>query len=171
MIGLSKIDCRSIFQNVRFYFSKKLTLLGITFKENLCFKDHFNQILKRATQRLHFLRVLKTYYNKKELWKIFNTLIRPKLECAHPIFIKLPTDISLKIENIQKRAHKIICGFSNYKSCTECVFPLLKERKSMLTLRIFKQKASDGKHPLTNIIHRRSERSSAFILPVINTNR
>ena len=150
---------------------KNLTLLGITFNENLCFKDHFNQILKRATQRLYFLRVLKTYYTKENLWKIFNTLIRSILEYAHPIFINLPTEISLNIESIQKRAHKIICGYSNYKTCTDCVLPLLKDRRTMLSLKLFKKITSNKQHPLSNIIHDNSQRSSAFILPAINTNR
>jgi hypothetical protein len=150
---------------------QNLKILGITFNEKLCFKDHFNLVLKRASQRLYFLRVLKNYYNKKELWNIFNTLIRSILEYANPIFVNLPTETCLKIESIQKRAHKIICGFDNYKNCTECILIPLQERRKTLAMRLFKKMNTDLNHPPSNLAHRRSERSSAFILPTINTNR
>lgn len=150
---------------------QNLKLLGITFNEQLCFKDHFNLILKRASQRLYYLRVLKNYYCKKELWNVFNTLIRSILEYAHPIFVNLPAKTCVKIELIQKRAHKIICGIANYKNCTDCVLIPLEERRKILAMRLFKKMNLCLNHPLSKLVHRRSERSTAFILPTINTNR
>jgi len=150
---------------------QNLKLLGITFNEQLCFKDHFNLILKRASQRLYYLRVLKNYYCKKELWNVFNTLIRSILEYAHPIFVNLPAKTCVKIELIQKRAHKIICGIANYKNCTDCVLIPLEERRKILAMQLFKKMNLCLNHPLSKLVHRRSERSTAFILPAIKTNR
>ena len=105
--------------------------------------------LKTSYSKTIFSSCIKDLlYTKENLWKIFNTLIRSILEYVYPIFINLPTEISLNIESIQKRAHKIICGYSNYKTCTDCVLPLLKDRRTMLSLKLFKKSL-----PTKNILY------------------
>jgi len=89
-----------------------LKLLGVTFDVKLDFKEHFIDILKRASQRLYFLRILKKHFGKDKLWYIFFTLIRSLLEYAAPLFMCLPKSVDEWLEKLQRRAHRIMCGLS-----------------------------------------------------------
>ena len=90
-----------------------IKLLGVTFNQNLTFNEHFTNILTKANQRLYILRMLKRIMTKKELWNIYESLIRSILEYAAPMFVKLLKYLIKKLERNQKRAHNIICGYEN----------------------------------------------------------
>ena len=87
----------------------QLKLLGVHLDPLLTFEEHFNAVLKRASQRLYFLRVLKKTHSKTELWLIYNIMIRSILEYASPLFMSLKKSLVKRIESLQKRAHRIIC--------------------------------------------------------------
>ena len=59
-----------------------LKILGIIFDSKLNFEERFNLVVKRASQGLHFLRVLQRILPPDELWKICNSLIRSIFEYA-----------------------------------------------------------------------------------------
>ena len=48
------------------------------------------KFLTKANQRLYILRMLKRIMTKKELWNIYESLIRSIVEYAAPMFVKLP---------------------------------------------------------------------------------
>jgi hypothetical protein len=129
-------------------------LLGITFNERMSFADHFDEVITKACQRLHILRILKRCLTKKQLWNVYFALIRTLLEYAAPIFMALPITISERIENVQRRAHKIICV--NYKTGCNCITESLLKRRIKLGLKLH-----HGLHP-TNV---------RLIMPHINSNR
>lgn len=68
----------------------------------------------------------KKTHTKKELWLVYNTLIRSTIEYANPLFISLKKSLIHKIENLQIRAHYIICG--DIKKC-KCKLESLEERR------------------------------------------
>ena len=147
-----------------------LKFLGITLNENLDFKEHFGLVLKKASQRLYFLRILKRSHDIVDLWKVFFALIRSVLEYAAPIFMALPKNISEKIERIQRRAHRIICG----DHCTNCSLPTLADRRVILGTRLFNKIINSGdEHPIAGLLssfYSTQCRNTKFIMPVINNN-
>ena len=61
---------------------------------------------KETTPQLHYYNAV--HIVKSEIVNVHCTLIRPIVECASVVFSNLPTYLSKLIENIQKRALKII---------------------------------------------------------------
>ena len=122
--------------------------------QELNYEQHFNIILKKCYQRLYFLRVLKKTHTKKELWLVYNTLIRSTIE-----------SLIHKIENLQIRAHYIICG--DIKKC-KCKLESLEERRKKSALHLFQKVVKTENHLLHTLLpvsfHNR------FILPHCNFN-
>ena len=141
-----------------------LKLLGVTFHEHLSFKPHFDAVIKKASQRLYFLRILKKDLSKSELWNVYYTLIRSLLEYAAPIFLSLPQHIVSSLDKLQRRAHRIICGYGI--DCT-CEIDNLTFRRSATALKLFKKLKTSVTHPLTshmcNIINVRGSHTLAHI--------
>jgi hypothetical protein len=144
-----------------------LKLLGVTLNEHLNFKDHFEFVLKKASQRLYFLRILKPYRTKIELWRIYFSIIRSILEYAAPIFMALPKGLSDNIEKLQRRAHRIICG----EHCVTCNIPSLSSRRIIMGTRLF-NKIKNDQHPLIHLVHslQSTRKSNTLILPQFNCN-
>ena len=70
---------------------------------------HCDYVLKKSNKRLYILRQLfKCGLAKSKIVNVYCTLIRPIIEHASVVFSNLPTYLSKLIENIQKRALKII---------------------------------------------------------------
>ena len=109
-----------------------LKVLGVTFEKNLTFEEHFKSVVRRASQRLYFLRILKDTLTKEKLWIVFNGLIRSILEYAAPLFISLSRSVCKQIERVQQRAHQIVCG-----SNCDCVLVTLEQRRITLAIRLF----------------------------------
>ena len=153
-----------------------IKLLGITFNERMCFDEYFNAVITKASQRLHFLRLLKKNLTKQQLWNVYNSLIRSLLEYAAPIFIALPSYLCDRLEKLQNRAHNIICGYTlndNYhreRNC-DCVVKTLKDRRIDLSLKLFKSVINNELHPLAKLdILVRNDRGT-LILPHIRTKK
>jgi len=153
-----------------------IKLLGITFNERMCFDEYFNAVITKASQRLHFLRLLKKNLTKQQLWNIYNSLIRSILEYAAPIFIALPSYLCDRLEKLQNRAHNIICGYTlndNYHRERNCdgVVKTLKDRRIELSLKLFKSVINNELHPLAKLdILVRNDRGT-LILPHIRTKK
>jgi hypothetical protein len=141
-------------------------LLGITFTNNLSFKTHFAMLIKKASQRLYFLRVLKKNFDAQKLWNIFFMVIRTLLEYAAPVFVSLPQYIVDQLEKLQRRAHFIICGLNCYK----CSIPSLEHRRIIIALRLFDTIYNLPNHPLNSNIQSYINSRNHLILPTINTN-
>ena len=60
---------------------QNIKLLGITFNEALDFNEHFHAVVKKASQRLYFLRVTKPFLSK--------TVSLENLLCAHQKHIRI----------------------------------------------------------------------------------
>ena len=124
------------------------------------FYEHFTNILTKANQRLYILRMLKRIMTKKELWNIYESLIRSILEYAAPMFVKLPKYLIKKLERNQKRAHNIICG---YEHTCECIIANLEDRRLTIRNKLNNKIKKNKSH----ILHKYIQRS----LPSIRTNK
>ena len=95
----------------------EIKLLGVTIQSDLKWNTHVNNIVKKASTRLHFIAHLKrAAICTEDLLIIYTSIVRPVLEYACPLWSTgLPTYLSELIENIQKRLLKIIYGEGEYK--------------------------------------------------------
>ena len=86
-------------------------VLGVTIKSNLKWDSHVNEIVGKASKRLHILRVLKRSGAPPHI-----TLIRSVLEYCCPVWqSSLSVQLSEGIERVQKRALRIIFPASHYE--------------------------------------------------------
>ena len=85
-------------------------VLGITIQSNLKWDLHINEVVAKASKRLHILRVLKRGgVPPADLLKVYFALIRSVLEYCCPVWHNaLPVKLSDSIERVQKRALRII---------------------------------------------------------------
>jgi hypothetical protein len=93
-------------------------LLGVSIDCNLKWNSHVESICSKANCRIYFLKHLKrSGVDLEDLLLIYYTAIRSILECAcrvwHP---SITSELSDRIETIQKRALSIIFNFSVFEN-------------------------------------------------------
>jgi hypothetical protein len=146
-----------------------LKLLGVTFTSEMTFKEHFYEVIKKSSQRLYYLRVMKPYLTKAELWNIYYSLIRSILEYVAPMFVTLNKSISDDLEILQRRVHRIICGSSS--KCPDCNVVNLLDRRAHLSTRMYSKIIKDKKHVLYKHIPKTGFRNRSIIPHFRTTKR
>ena len=87
--------------------------LGVTFDENLHFKTHINQIIHKAN---NVLGTIKRNFNSRDpvvIRLLYTTLVRPILDYASTIWNPHLLGKIHELENIQRRATKLIPTLQN----------------------------------------------------------
>ena len=82
--------------------------LGVTFDENLHFKTHIDQIIRRAN---NVLGTIKRTFNSRDpnlIRQLYTTLVRPTLDYASTIWNPHQMGDIRGLENVQRRATKLI---------------------------------------------------------------
>ena len=88
--------------------------LGIIVHNNLKFSGHIINQVNKANQLIGLIRRSYTYLDKISFYYLFNALVRPHLEyCVFVWYPLLKKDEEL-IENVLRRASKLIPGISNF---------------------------------------------------------
>ena len=93
-------------------------VLGVTIQSNLKWGSHINEVVAKASKRLHILRVLKRGgVPPADLLKVYFALIRSVLEYCCPVWhnalpVKLLDSI---VERVQKRTLRIIFPALHYQ--------------------------------------------------------
>ena len=110
-------------------------VLGVTIQSNLKWDLHINEVVAKASKRLHILRVLKRGgVPPADLLKVYFAFIRSVLEYCCPVWHHtLPVKLSDSIERVQKRALRIIFPMLHYQEAlatTGCV-PLHTRRMEL----------------------------------------
>ena len=144
---------------------KELKLLGVTFDARNNWSSHVNRVVRCASRNLFLLRTLKPVLQSDSLTILFNSVVRSILEYCSPLFIGLSNENSSKLERIQRRFHRILCG----KDCINLCFKLLSERRTDAAIKLFLQ----AKH-VDHVLHRLMptvSRSGRFLLPAIRHER
>ena len=123
-----------------------MRILGITFNSKWNADTHVAKMVSTASRRLYALRILKSSLAKKEMILVFNSISRSLLEYCAPLFLGLSAKNENKMERIQLRFHRMICG----KSCSQACIQPLKERRRMLSLKFLNKiiKLGHVLHPL-----------------------
>ena len=90
------------------------------------------------------------------------------MEYAAPLFIGINKNMAEKLELLQRRAHRIICGVP----CTSgCVLPNLSDRRMTLARRFFYDITKNNDHVMKSLLPRVAERSGRFAVPYIKSSK
>ena len=115
-------------------------LLGLWIDDDLKWKTNTEYIVKNATKRLHFLKILKGYNAPREDLKTFYiSAIRSILEYGTKIWHgSLTEEQSKNIERIQRRGMKIICPEDLYyeQALIECGMETLENRREKMCIKL-----------------------------------
>jgi len=89
-------------------------LLGVYIDSTMSWTIHVDNMVKKATRRLYFLKQLKRAgLTSKQLFHYYTAVIRPVLECCAPVWhYALTKSQTQQLEAIQKRAIQIVLNFS-----------------------------------------------------------
>ena len=99
-----------------------LKLLGVTLSKDLRWNIHIDSLIKKTSKRLYFISQLKpTKVSPEDLIKFYVACIRSVLLYACQVYhYNLLEYLSKSLEQIKKRAMKIIYGYDNsYNSALE----------------------------------------------------
>ena len=99
-----------------------LKLLGVTLSKDLRWNIHIDSLIKKTSKRLYFISQLKrAKVSPEDLIKFYVACIRSVLLYACQVYhYNLPEYLSKSLEQIQKRAMRIIYGYdTSYNSALE----------------------------------------------------
>ena len=116
--------------------------LGITITDNLEWGQHVSEISSKATKTLGFLRrnlALAPQHTKKVAYQ---TLVRPQLEYAVPIWHPYNETETKKVEKVQKTAGRWVCRRWHNKSSVDDMlndldWPSLEDHRLKSSLTFF----------------------------------
>ena len=92
---------------------ESMKVLGVIINSRLDWNSHVDYLRKKCNQRLHIIWKLRGTVSKEELHEVYVSLIRSVLEFSSPVFVGLNKRLSSTLCKIDKRAHRIIRGWSN----------------------------------------------------------
>jgi len=99
-----------IFDNCRLESVEAHKHLGITFNNKLTWADHIDNVYTSANIKVVLLAKLKYILDRKTLFNMYTTFVRPCLEYGNVIWNSCSEAESDKLESIQRRAMRIITG-------------------------------------------------------------
>ena len=108
------------------------TDLVIYFESNVFYAEHIASKVKKATSVAGLIRRSFTYLDKDMFRTLFTTIVRPHLEYGAPIWNPHSKRLVDLIENVQRRASKMIPGLSHltYQQRLEALqLPTLQYRR------------------------------------------
>ena len=87
--------------------------LGVIIDSNLNFEDHIASKVKKANAIMGLIRRSFTYLSCETFKKLYVTFVRPHLEYAQVVWAPHLKKHITMIENVQRRATKLVDGLSN----------------------------------------------------------
>ena len=104
-------------------YQKSFKFLGVTFDQQLSFKDHINDITTRCRKRLNLQKAIRGQEwgaSAKTILYTYKTFIRPVLEYCCILFAHASEDLLTKIQAIEIEAIKIAYRFPPWTTNTWC---------------------------------------------------
>ena len=127
--------------------TNQLKILGFNFNTEPNAVYHVTGVIEKLYSRLWTLRFLKkSGMPPHVLLRVFNTVLRPAVEYSSVVYHSLiPEYLSIKLEQVQKQAYKIIYGWDvDYNSLVNNgAVETLKERREV-ALAKFANKAANS---------------------------
>ena len=154
-------------------------LLGLNISSDLQWNFHVAETSKKVASRLYFLKQLKrAKFPAKELLIFYLTCIRPVTEYACPVFHNaLPAYLFAELEQLQKRAMRIVFPFVSYSDALhQANLETLSRRRQSITTKLFDSITCNSDHKLYELLpphtshpwlRRRDLRTHSYIVTVI----
>ena len=87
--------------------------LGVKFDDSLKFDTHINEIINKANRILGIVRKTFECLDKQIFNYVYKGIIRPHLEYAAPVWSPHTKAQKESIENVQRRATRMVPGLSH----------------------------------------------------------
>ena len=142
-----------------------LTILGVCFNQKCNWSTNIDRLVRLTSKRFYALRLLRASLDKRQLKIVYSSLVLSVFDYCAPLFVGLPCCESDRLDRVQRRFHRLLCG----KDCTSDCLISLRKRRETLTLSFF-QKVSSPQHILHKFLPIKSS-SGRYILPFRNTKR
>ena len=136
-----------------------LNILGVTFDGRCGWTSHVQNVIKNTSKRFYALRLLRPTLRKEQLLLVYNSLLRSVLEYCNPLLLGMSITDSCRLERVQKRFHRLLCGPSCREECMES----LSDRRRKASLR-FLDEIKDTNHILHHLLPPISS-TGRFLLP------
>ena len=146
-------------------FVDELRLLGVIFDAKRNWSKHTDKIVRSASRNLFIVRSLRDVFDTPTLINVFDSIVRSILEYCSPLFIGLSNENSFRLERVQKRFHRFLCG---PECCSHILEPLSKRREAAAVKLFIQAKAQS--HVLHCMLPPTS-RSGRIILPSVSHQR
>ena len=115
--------------------------LGVTITNNFDWREHIENIVGKANQRLRFIGRTLRRCNSSTKETAYITLVRPLLEYCCPLWDPHQVGLTEDIEKVQRRAARFVLSRYGGESVTEMLHELgwksLKERRYSLRRDLF----------------------------------
>lgn len=119
-------------------------LLGMYLSADMKWNRHYDQALKKASGRLHLLRLLaRAKCPRPWMLNVYNALIRSVISYGFPAACNIPKNIQQKFTALERRAERIVGGgtFS----------PSILEHLNTTCLRLANKATKHAAHPLHDL--------------------
>ena len=143
----------------------KLPILGVTFDTRYGWASHFDVTIRNASRHLFALHLLRKSLSSAQLILVYNALMRSILEYCSPLFLGMTVKDKVRLERVQDRFHKLMCG----RHCKEACLESLTDRRNKMSLQ-FLQNMKRETHILHDELPPQSS-SGRFLLPCRRTAR
>ena len=111
--------------------------LGFTIRSDLGFNSHIDSICKAVASRIFLLKRLSYYVQVEDiLLRIYKSYILPLFEYASPAWSALNVTQTERLEKLQRRAMRIICGLPYTFPVSDCHYAHLS-LQPLMTRRSF----------------------------------
>ena len=167
LLSIQRSKIRNQSSSSGFPVVKSMKILGVIFTDSFKWDCNVNAAIKTASRRLHIIRCLKNMLSTRELVNVHHALISSVILYASPSFGRLPLTLMSKIERVQRRAHRIICGLD----CACLCFPPLSSKFETAAVDLLVRSETNPCHPLYHFVPKRLPRSGHFRIPACVTDR
>ena len=120
-------------------------MFSSTTKEVFNWSSHFNCVIKKASQRLYVIRILKPLLSHDRLVMVFHSLIQSLLDYASPVFLNAGSSLDSSFHSLCRRAFRISHGPHH---CSSCSLINVYNRRLSLSMKLFKGILSSPSHVL-----------------------
>lgn len=87
--------------------------IGVVIDNKLTFEDHINEKINKANSIMGLIRRSFTYMDNNIFLHLYKSLVRPHLEYANSVWSPYKKKHTTAIENVQRRATKLLPGMSD----------------------------------------------------------
>ena len=136
------------------------TDLGVTIDSNLKFEEHISKKVNKANSIVGLIRRSFAHLDGELFKKLYTTFVRPHLEYAQSVWSPSSQKLIDMLENVQKRATKMVNGFGSleyHERLRRLDLPTLVYRQARgHMIEVFKHFCSYDQHLIPDIFKRQS---------------